>query len=101
VYPSHGYTVLADGSCHFSDGGIPLEPECLEALTPSSGAESMPALISGKEGEAVVRASLESQGYKISAERGNGETGTDIVQSQNEGCRVLGLRDLVGCGTDN
>jgi hypothetical protein len=44
----------------------------------------MAALISGKEVEAVVRASLESQGYKVSAGRGHGETGTDILAQRGD-----------------
>jgi hypothetical protein len=42
----------------------------------------MPALISSKDVEARVRATLEAQGYKTSAERGFGETGTDIVATK-------------------
>jgi hypothetical protein len=39
----------------------------------------MAALVHSKEVEAVVRAALEQEGYKTSAERGYGETGTDII----------------------
>lgn len=39
----------------------------------------MPVLVSSKEIEQVVRAALEEQGYKLSSERGIGETGTDII----------------------
>jgi hypothetical protein len=39
----------------------------------------MAALISGKDVEAALRATLAGEGYEISKERGYGETGTDIV----------------------
>jgi hypothetical protein len=39
----------------------------------------MAALISGKDVETVLRATLAGDGYEISKERGYGETGTDIV----------------------
>ena len=44
----------------------------------------MAALISSKEIERTVRAALEKQGHSISAERGYGETGTDIVAQRGE-----------------
>jgi|SRR5208283_4391065 len=39
----------------------------------------MSALISAKDVETVLRATLAREGYEISKERGYGETGTDIV----------------------
>jgi hypothetical protein len=39
----------------------------------------MPALITSKQVEAVIREVLAQEGYTTSAERGIGETGTDIV----------------------
>jgi hypothetical protein len=39
----------------------------------------MPALITNKAIETVVRAKLEHDGYEVSEERGHGETGPDIV----------------------
>ena len=42
----------------------------------------MGALVASAEVEAVVRSALEAEGYKTSAERLHGETGTDIVATR-------------------
>jgi hypothetical protein len=39
----------------------------------------MPAIVSSRDVELTLRAALSREGYKTSAERGYGETGTDIV----------------------
>jgi len=44
----------------------------------------MPALVTSKDVEAIVRLALEQEGYKTSAERGHGETGTDIVAERGD-----------------
>jgi hypothetical protein len=52
----------------------------------------MPILVSSKQVEAIVRETLASQGYELSAERGHGETGTDIVAEQ--GTEVLHIEAI-------
>jgi hypothetical protein len=44
----------------------------------------MPALISSKEVERAVRTALQKHGYDVSAERGYGETGTDIIATRGD-----------------
>lgn len=43
----------------------------------------MAALVSSGQVKSVVRAELERRGYALSAERGFGETGTDIIAQRN------------------
>jgi hypothetical protein len=42
----------------------------------------MPALITSREVEAVLREALAAEGYALSSERGHGETGTDIIATR-------------------
>src|SRR5712692_4505486 len=56
------------------------------------GGHGMSALVSSKEVEAVLRSLLETQGYRVSAERGYGETGTDIVAEK--GTEVLHIEAI-------
>ena len=44
----------------------------------------MPAIVSSKDVEATLRTGLAREGYKTSAERGYGETGTDIVAERGK-----------------
>src|ERR1700730_10499407 len=52
----------------------------------------MAALVSSKDVETVDRLALEQEGYKTSAERGYGETGTDIVAER--GNELLHIEDI-------
>jgi hypothetical protein len=47
---------------------------------------AMAAIVSSKQIEAVLREHLLDEGYSLSAERGYGETGTDIVATRGEEC---------------
>jgi hypothetical protein len=44
----------------------------------------MPAIVSSREVERVIRKVLANEGYTTSAERGYGETGTDIVAKRGD-----------------
>ena len=52
----------------------------------------MPAVVTSSEIEVVVRAVLAREGYKTSAARGIGETGTDIVAER--GTEVLHIETI-------
>jgi hypothetical protein len=43
----------------------------------------MPALVTSKDVESVLRERLVADGYKVSADRGFGETGTDIIATRS------------------
>lgn len=44
----------------------------------------MPSIVPNRQTEAVLRGVLEREGYTLSAERADGETGTDVLASRGE-----------------